>query len=239
MINEKWLYRTSCRSFTNEKIDEKTINDLKTIINLSPTSMNCQAFSAIFITDKDKLQAIFENNFKNKFILSAPLVILFCADYNRINESLKIHNNTTIDINNWSQFTVSTVDVALAAAHVNYYATEMGLGTCYIGGVRLNADKLKQIFNCKGKCMPMLGLVIGHPNKQVPLRPKINKCYDNIYNLDMVKDELYKYDIVMSKYYKNVFDLDTNFTKIVSEQVGKVIDKNFIDLVNKCFFNKK
>lgn len=238
MINEQWLYRTSCRSFTEEKINEKTINELKTILNLSPTSMNCQAFSAIFITEKDKIQAIFENNFKNKFILNAPLVILFCADYNRIQESLNLYNKDT-NINDLSQFTVATVDAALAAGHVNYYLTEIGLGSCYIGGVRINADKLKEIFNCDGKCMPMFGLVIGHPNKQVALRPKINKCYDNTYDLSLVKNELKQYDEVMAKYYKNVFDMDTNFTKIVSDQIGKVIDNNFENNVNKCFYNKK
>ena len=44
--------RTSVRYFLNKEIEPEKINKLKEIINLSPTSMNCQAFSAIFITDQ-------------------------------------------------------------------------------------------------------------------------------------------------------------------------------------------
>ena len=37
---------------------------------------------------------------------------------------------------------------------------------------------------------PVIGLTIGYEDKKIPLRPKINKCYDNLYNSETVKNEL-------------------------------------------------
>jgi len=59
---EKLLERTSVRYYTEQKIENEKITLLKKVINNSPTSMNCQAFSAIFITDQKVKERIGELN---------------------------------------------------------------------------------------------------------------------------------------------------------------------------------
>ncbi len=238
MVNSLYKNRTSTRSYTEEKISQNIIDDLKEVINLSPTSMNCQAFSAIFVTDDKLKEKLKECNFNNKHVAAAPLVIVFCADYNRNIEAFKQHSNAN-KLDGFDQFIVAVVDAIIAAGNVHYAATEMGLGTCFLGGIRLNAKKVSEILNLDGKCMPILGLTVGYPKNKVPFRPKINKCYDNNqYSLETIREELKKYDSVMSKYYKDIFNLDTNFTKIVSEQLGKVIDPQQIEVIKELFLNK-
>ena len=47
------LKRTSVRNFKDKKLDIKTIEQLKQVVNASPTWKNYQDFSAIFITDQN------------------------------------------------------------------------------------------------------------------------------------------------------------------------------------------
>jgi nitroreductase len=60
MINAL-LKRASVRKYSAKPIENEKAEILKQVINASPTSMNIQSFSAIFITDqkiKAKLRAI-------------------------------------------------------------------------------------------------------------------------------------------------------------------------------------
>lgn len=236
MINPNYLNRTSVRHYLDKPLDPKTIEDLKTIINLSPTSMNCQGFSAIFVTDPSIKEQLKACNFDNKHVANAPLVIVFCADYNRIQYAFDTHQNNT-KVGTLDQFLVAFADAIIASGNVHYATTEMGLGTCYLGGLRQKADQVAKILNIQGKCMPVLGMTIGYPAKTVALRPKVNKCYDNHYDLYQIHQEIKKYDGIMTDYYHTVFNLDTNFTKIVAEQLGKVMDPTMEDKIKKLFFN--
>jgi nitroreductase len=55
---EKLLNRNSVRKFTEQEIEVNKINNLKEVINASPTTMNLQSFSAIFVTDKTTREAL-------------------------------------------------------------------------------------------------------------------------------------------------------------------------------------
>ena len=72
MVNRSYLSRRSCRNFDNTKpIPQEYIDELKTVINLSPTSTNSQGFSAIFVTDKKVKELIKSINFNQPHILDA------------------------------------------------------------------------------------------------------------------------------------------------------------------------
>ncbi|GHU49007.1 hypothetical protein FACS1894218_7180 [Bacilli bacterium] len=77
------LDRTSCRSYLNKPIEQDKIAQLKAIINQSPTAMNRQDFSCIFVTDKQKINKLSEYAGGQKHILEAPLFLVFYADHNR------------------------------------------------------------------------------------------------------------------------------------------------------------
>jgi FMN reductase [NAD(P)H] len=77
--------RTSCRSYLSKPIELEKINQLKSVINSSPTARNIQDFSCVFVTDKTALEklAIYADN--QKHVAEAPLFIAFYADNNRPN----------------------------------------------------------------------------------------------------------------------------------------------------------
>ncbi|MDE6477263.1 MAG: nitroreductase family protein, partial [Mycoplasmoidaceae bacterium] len=84
-------------------------------------------------------------------------------------------------------------------------ANELGLGCCYLGGIRFEANKINKLLGLSGSITPVVGMCVGYPAKINPIRPKINKIYDEKYSLTKVKQEMNEYDKVMKKYYLNTF----------------------------------
>ena len=230
--------RTSVRYYKDQPIEIEKINKLKQIINLSPTSMNCQAFSAIFVTDQKIKDEIAEINWGQTHVKKAPLLVIFVSDYNRVKMCCDMNNKSDDIIHNYDHALVGIVDAALAASVCNAAATELGLGCCFLGGVRNNPDKIKKILNLPKMSFPVIGLTIGYEDKKVPLRPKINKCYDNQYSSSVITNELKDYDEVMKKYYLNNFNKDINFTQITANSLSKINFPDLMDYIKKYFIDK-
>ena len=239
MIQRSYLSRRSCRSFdTSKPIPEEYINEIKTVINLSPTSTNSQGFSVIFTKDQKIKELIRSINFDQKHITDAEYIILFCADYNRTAISQE-KNNQSVSIDGMSQFTINVVDAALAASAASAHANALGLGACFLGGLRSNADKLVEPLNIKGKCLPILGLAIGWPLGINPLQPKINKCYDEKYNLDLIKKEIEEYDREMKDHYKIAYGKDNlTWSMNVAQKANKIPKPDFVEFIKKNFIDK-
>lgn len=60
-------------------------------------------------------------------------------------------------------FMVSLIDAALAAQNMSIAAESMGLGICYIGGIRNELDKVTEVLQTPDHVLPLFGLAVGHP----------------------------------------------------------------------------
>jgi FMN reductase [NAD(P)H] len=116
----------------------------------------------------------------------------------------------------------AVIDTMIAATTAMSAALDLGLGTCFLGGLRLNDKAANKILNIEGDATVVMGLAVGYEEGKSIHRPKINKVYDDQYHIDKVKEELAAYDILMSSYYKTVFNKDTNFTTISAESLKKL-----------------
>ena len=239
MINRSYLSRRSCRSFdTTKPVPEEYYDELKTVINLSPTSTNSQGFSAIFVKDKQIKEIIKSINFDQPHIADADMIIIFCVDYNRSVIALK-ENGQDVHIDGINQFTINVVDCALAASAASAHANSLGLGACFLGGLRSNADKLVGPLKIEGKCLPVLFLAVGFPAAHGSIQPKINKCYDNAYDLEKIKKEVEQYDEEMRDYYKMAYNKDgLTWTKNVAKNTSKMPKPDFVEFIEKNFIKK-
>lgn len=202
-INDQ-LKRTSVRSYKDKPLEKIELNLLKKVINSVPTSINAQAFSAIFIQDKKILKTFSELNWGQSHLHECSVFILFILDSNRIKMSAEMHNdkNALDHIQSLEHYTVCVGDAYIAAQAASDAAISMGLGTCFIGGVRTYSEKICQLLNLPDYTMPIVGLTVGYPNQKNDIKPKINKVYDEKYSIEKVKEELDEYNLLMSEYYK-------------------------------------
>lgn len=207
---EKLLNRRSERNYTGEAIDETTINEIKNVINSSPTSINAHGFSAIVITDQKVKDEMSKLNWGQPHLSSAGAIILFLGDMNRLKLSLGSDFETISPEMKEEFIMVSAVDATIASGLVTAYAVDKGLGTCYLGGPRTYPEQLKTLLNLNDDVFPVVGLTIGKIAGQNDIRPKLNKVYEEKYDVNQVNVEVHEYDKVMNLDYKKRDELSGN-----------------------------
>lgn len=151
--------RRSVRKFQNKEIPAEFVDRIKEALVWAPSAGNLQSRKFYFVFNqeiKDKLsQATFS---KRGFLNSAPLVIVGCADREKIapyaqrGKTLYIINDVSISIQN-----------AMLLAH------EAGLGSCWVGAFK--EAEISKILNLPKNLRPIVLLPVGYPAEK-PLSPE-------------------------------------------------------------------
>jgi nitroreductase len=63
----------------------------------------------------------------------------------------------------------------------------LGLSSCMIGHFVHREKEVSELLNIKGDMRLALGLIVGYAKNKTPPKVKINRCYDEKYNIDLVK----------------------------------------------------
>ena len=102
---------------------------------------------------------------------------------------------------------VSVVDASLAAQNAALAAEAMGLGICYVGGLRNDLEKVSELLKIPDKVIPLFGLAVGYPssvNDQKPRLPFEHVYHENEYqqNNAVYKAQLKQYNEEIQEYYR-------------------------------------
>lgn len=102
---------------------------------------------------------------------------------------------------------VALIDTALAAQNAALAAESMGLGICYIGGIRNNLEQVCKILKTPDRVIPLFGLAVGYPNKETTKKPRLpfeHVYHENEYcqDAEIYMKQLESYDQVVSSYYQ-------------------------------------
>lgn len=155
---------------------QKDIGDMekKAIIDAAlqaPTAGNMTLYSIIDITDqelKDRLSVTCDNQ---PFIAKAPLVLVFCADFNRWMQIFEKYCDDVRKVS-YGDFMLSTVDAVIAAQNAVVAAESLGIGSCYIGDITENYEIHKELLNLPDWVVPACMVCFGYPSEQQIARQK-------------------------------------------------------------------
>lgn len=197
---EKILNRRSERNYLNKEIEREKFEKIVQVINSSPTSTNGHDYSVIVVKEKKLRETIASGLPTQKHIFEAPVLLIFCADLNRI-EYIAEKSNKEIYNKSFNSLITAIGDCFISSSFAHSAALDLGLGCCYIGFLRKSAPIIKQELNLEKKCVPIVGLTIGYVDKQNEIKPKINHVYYDKYDLNQVKKEVEEYDEKMLSYY--------------------------------------
>lgn len=125
----------SIRKFMDREVDEETLNAIVGAAQCAPTSHFVQAYTVIRVRDRRKRQAIAQLAGPQVWVAQAPVFLVFCADFNRLEVAGSMHD-TAVEKGWAEQFVTATVDAALLAQNVILAAESLGLGGVFIGGIR-------------------------------------------------------------------------------------------------------
>jgi len=173
-MNETIKYienRRSVRKFSDAPI---TVEEKKAIFHATmraPTAGNMMLYSIIEVEDqllKDHLAVTCDDQ---PFIATAPLVLLFLADYQRFFnyysfcevEAICAEKGTTPRTPAEGDLLLACCDALIAAQTAVIAAESMGIGSCYIGDVLENAEIHQRLFNLPRYTLPITLLVFGRP----------------------------------------------------------------------------
>ena len=128
-------------------------------------------------------------------VVQAPVLLTFCADFNRFNQWCR-QRDAEPGYDNFLSFTTAAIDAMLAAQNAALAAEALGLGICYLGTTTYNADKLIAFFECPKGVVPITTLVVGYAGEnpaltdRLPLKAIVHHEKYEAYSAEKI-DELY------------------------------------------------
>ncbi len=163
--------RKSVRAFENKEIPLEQKRQILSAALQAPSAGNMTLYTVLDITDqklKDTLSVTCDNQ---PFIAKAPLVLVFCADYNRWYQ-LFLRHCEHVRKPSYGDLQLASVDAVIAAQNCVVAAESMGIGSCYIGDIAENFERHRELFSLPSHVVPVCMLVFGYPTQQQKERQK-------------------------------------------------------------------
>jgi len=191
MIEQLLSHRT-IRRYKNLPIPDATTEKILQAGCRASTTGNMQLYSIIVTTDEANKKALAPCHFNQPMVVNAPLVLTFCADFNRFNKWCLL-NDAVPGYDNFLSFVTAAIDALLVAQNVTIAAESLGLGVCYLGTTTYLAAKIIDILKLPKGVVPVTTLTIGWPDEdpeqidRLPLETIVHhECYKD-YTQDDIK----------------------------------------------------
>ena len=202
---EKMLLHASVRDFKAEPLSADVKELLIKAAQSGASSNFLQAYSIIEIADNDLRRELAKISGSDDYVNQTGVFYIFVADWYRQAQILQTENKDVKALQNMEALTVAIVDTTIAAQNMAIAAESMGLGICYIGGIRNDIAKVADLLDLPELTVPLFGLTIGMPktrNEVKPRLPRANILSVNAYNRVTVS-VLQAYNEQTSDYYAN------------------------------------
>ncbi len=152
--------RYSVRAYKSTPVEDEKLKYILEGARMAPTGSNQQAFQLVVVHTKgreEELRRIYDKD----WFVQAPVVICACA--------------TTIPGQAYDEAR-SYRNVAIVMDHLILAATNLGLGTCWIGGFNSNATR--EILGLPKDVKPIVFATVGYSDDEP--RPKKRKSIDEL-----------------------------------------------------------
>ena len=182
------LEHRTIRKYKNTPIDQTTLNVILEAGSRASTTGNMQVYSIVVTKDEELKKQLCGIHFGQKMVEQAPVVLTFCADFNRFNKWCE-QKEAIPGYDNYLSFFTGAIDALLAAQNVCIAAESLGLGICYLGTTTYQADKLIDLLKLPCGVVPVTTVVVGYPEEtpgltdRLPIRAVVhNEIYQDFSN---------------------------------------------------------
>lgn len=163
--------RKSVRVFEERPISMEIKEQLYEAAFQAPTAGNQMLYSVIEIEDEEERKLLAQTCDHQNWILESKLMVVFVADHRRWCDLYKAagcepRKPGLGDI--W----LALSDANIAAQNMVVAAESFGIGSCYIGDIIEQQEKVKRALKLPDEVMPACMLVFGYPTQQQKERVK-------------------------------------------------------------------
>jgi nitroreductase len=146
--------RYSVRAYKQTPVEDEKLNEVLEAARLAPSACNLQPFSFIVIHTQGREEEL-RRIYRSSWFVKAPILICACH--------VPSESFTRMDGLNYS-----IIDLAIAMDHLIMAASDLGLGTCWIGA--FNPDEARKILKLPDDVEPILFTPLGYPDDQPGLK---------------------------------------------------------------------
>ena len=168
-------HRVSCRTYKPDPVPQEHLIQILEAARLAPSACNKQPWRFAAVRDADVRRRIVEEGFlpgiKMSWALEAPVHIAIGMETSLLTHRL----GASI-----SGVDYPWVDIGIAGEHLVLAATELGLGTCWIGWIKPRA--VARIVGWPKSVKPVAVITVGFPRDldEAPLPATRRKALDEL-----------------------------------------------------------
>jgi nitroreductase len=161
-ISDILLSRRTIRKYSSEPVDDVLLNDILKIGCRASTTGNMQLYSIVISRDEFKKKELAPLHFNQKMVTEAPVLLTFCADFNRFNKWCRL-SDAEPGYDNFLSFITAAIDALLIAQTVCIASEAKGLGICYLGTTTYMAHKIIEVLRLPVGVVPVTTVTLGWP----------------------------------------------------------------------------
>jgi nitroreductase len=164
----------SIREYEDREVSQELLEQILDAGIRASSSGNMQAYSIIVTKDKELKKKLYTAHMEQSMVVDAPILLTFCADFNRMRKWLLL-NDAPEHFDNFMSFMIGAIDATLVAQNCALAAENAGLGICYMGSALANCDQIGEILNLPPNVVPVVGYSLGYPAESPYLRDRLPK----------------------------------------------------------------
>ena len=148
--------RYSVRDFKDKPVEEEKIRQILEAGQMAPSACNNQPCCCVIVRDRSRKQQL-RPAYDREWFVNAPVILAVCVDMQSA----------------WRRFdgvSYGYVDAAIMMDHMILTATELGLGTCWIGAFKVNV--VREALLLPGYIEPVALSPLGYSNQEMPKRKR-------------------------------------------------------------------
>ena len=207
--------RRTIRQYQSTGVSDELLNELLTTAFRAPTMGNMQLYSVVVTRDEAMKEKLSPLHFNQPMIKKAPVVLTFCADFNRFSKWCE-QREAKPGYDNFLSFMNAATDALLVTQNFTVLAEEKGLGTCFLGTTLYNAGAIIDALNLPQLVIPVATLTVGYPAEtpdqpeRLPLKELIhNEVYTDYTPADIDEAYMEKESLPVNKEFVKINNTQT------------------------------
>lgn len=166
MDNRYFYDRRTYRAFGDKEVSDALLEGLLDAASHAPTTGNMQLYSVVITREAEARKELAKTHFNQPASLNAPVLLTFCADFNRFTSWCR-QSDADAGYDNLQGFTTAMLDAVIFAQQFNTVAEMNGLGCCYLGTTTYNAPDIARLLELPSLVVPVVTLAVGYPEGKV------------------------------------------------------------------------
>ncbi len=143
--------RYSCRAYRDRPVEQDKLAQVLEAARLAPSARNMQDWRFVVVTDSQTKRHVAEVTNRPDVFAKAGAIIAACSNSDYVMRCGQA---------------IGPIDVSIALEHICLQATELGLGTCWIGS--FDPEKVRTILGIPADIAVIELMTVGYPADSRP-----------------------------------------------------------------------